>query len=284
MRRRDLALPFAVVGLAGGALVGSLWFDLGARSAFAAKIFVTLTLSTTAWAAALGGLVARAPAPRIGALTAGGALVAGVGNVLSCFLIITKVLDHGPSLLSALPLIVCIGGVVALPFVPPLVLVAHAQARVDARPSSLRHAAQQRAVWSLVASVSALAAAGFPRGRHPVWFHPANAVAIVAAGALVALAMSELRAWSTFLGIEARVAGAQSEGAPDLEAEVIDYGLGDGYRTCVDATPAYRGSGRAVVVRGDPVVLRKRLHGSTLRTTLLAALALVLAGVRLVIS
>jgi len=290
--RDRIALPFAVIGAAGGGLVAHLLS--GGYRMSDARFTVLLVVSTAAVAGLLGRLLER----HLGACTWNerytrtifSALLAGAvnGGLIYAGVVIASERAH-PEALIGLPFAGIFGAVVAVPFLVPLCLTVRASATAnDAREGSIAFDSRRRAVWRVVAgSISVACLFGIPRpnGMKQALLHhwPTQLT-------LVCLAVV---AWSTILElVEARRTrilrsthesfhlASDRDAIPSSVPRLVDYGLGGEVR--VETAPgvlAYRTADEARrVALGDPALaLRDLRHAATV-----GAIALVLCGLTLV--
>jgi hypothetical protein len=194
-RTTQLAYPFALVGLVGGAFVGAI-----PHESWVVHVFAPVTAFV---AGALGAFVTRErrrkPPMNAGMGTGAivvGTLIAGIAN--GALLVTGIVLFHTP---GAFPLALIagalVGAVFSLPFMPVLAHVAAADQDVGrAREGSLVDRADRRGVWAVCLGwIGASMLLGACNRWSMVHLPSLLAVAAIVFVTIVALALADARAW-----------------------------------------------------------------------------------------
>ena len=305
-RPATLTLPFAVLGLAGGAIVGYLFAHGGSHGPW---MLLAITISTTLVAMRLGQRLTRSLTERpLGEgwwlPVVGRSLLAGGLNgvvLLVVMVVSSRIASPGggealgfmlfPGTLMAW----LFGVVVSLPFIPSLVVMAGAHRRaLGARPGSIAAQALTRRLWLATSGTSlvhlglvVLLAGDDPWQRaRPTLLALEWLLGGALAGTVVALSAEVLgwlrlrraMAWAAGLARHDATRGAEAAVHPDL----VDLGTGDAQFVTVEAgdNPYRAVDHRQLVLMGDPDSTRRALREAT--AWMLGGLALAVAPFSLV--
>ncbi|UQA63146.1 hypothetical protein [Polyangium aurulentum] len=267
--RPHLALPYAVLGAAGGWMiadffrVGALQVDAGLRPALLAVTpLFALVLGlfihpTTRWPRRAPAFLAAGASVLTAGLAAGG--LVGV--------LVWSRWGVGEGAAS--------GFWCAAAFLPAFAMILAAVRRVGrARRGSLVDRADRRAVWLAVATAVALGTlaalpdwTAFPTGIRPS-LEVSRTLGLVAVAAIAALAIGDaaglVRAWLASRDVRAMRPCAPDDPSLVWARRYVDLGLGDEARASVlSAAGFYREHDKVLsVVRGDPSASRRALAGA----------------------
>ena len=277
-RRPALAIPFALIGLVGGYLVGAMVFapeNEGSLSAFGAAVSGVTMITCLVLGFALSGMVTRrghwspTHVALYGILAGGinGALLGIIGGPIG------MIVGFG------------VGLVAALPFIPPLLMVVRWWFRGGrARASSVVEASDARGLYALTACVLAVASL-LPRLRERMtlptrsafhvwgygygWAHDSRwplPLAVICCVVTVVIIAADIKALARVRGvliqIDAQEFKPRSQTAMLVPSTgVIDLGLGTAaWDQVLTRTETYRERDLArEALRGDPQVAQDQL-------------------------
>jgi hypothetical protein len=299
VRLPSLALPFGVLGLVGGALTARAFgprpfdFDSGG-----AVILLTTALLAMRLGGALSARFGEALRARPSSIeVVGRALLAGARNgVLLLAILVVDNLDlrHADCALAIFPGSVCaamLGALVAVPFLPSLLVVASAHRRaLLSRPESLLGRVLARRVWmvtgaAVAAQVTVIlwATRGLATWRAPPgWADLIGSMALAGGVAALALALREaadfarLRRAADSLGALILIDPRDGRIEADPAADYLDLGVGDDrFGTVEVGGDPYRATDRAVPrLQGDPAATRAALLSAARADALALCLSL----------